>query len=249
MPAAALREPATAAGPTSHRRSMERRAAVGFLTGVALGAAATAVHFAWAGYRVFPMPFCWHLVLAPLLGTVVAVARDPAVRQSPERFSWRRIRLSTRVLMFAVAYLAVLMGLTVTTGRLGVNASVYHGRVLNARHMASVFYTLSEQAGHDARTRLESARAVREGRVSPALSQGQQDFLRSLDAGADPEFRRRRYALIADGEERLGRLAEHNAPGYANLARYYEALAAKYARAERQPWRPVAPDPPVPTFR
>ena len=78
------------------------------------------------------------------------------------------------------------------------------------------------------------------------LLPGQREFLRSLDQTATPEYRQARYNLIADGEERSGKIQALNEVVFKGLVAYHRKLAAKYDLARRRPWLPVEPDPPPP---
>ena len=66
------------------------------------------------------------------------------------------------------------------------------------------------------------------------------------DKKVTPAYRKYRYDLIADGEERQGRMSETNAQMFTTLVDYHSKLAAKYKKAEQKPWLPVEPDPPPP---
>ena len=96
--------------------------------------------------------------------------------------------------------------------------------------------------------RLRNAEYLRRGEIPDDIVQSQKDFLKSLDTDKKitPDYRKYRYELIADGEERLGHIAENNVKELTALVDYYWKLAAKYEKAQKKPWLPVAPDPPKP---
>jgi hypothetical protein len=91
---------------------------------------------------------------------------------------------------------------------------------------------------------LEAARATRRAREYRQLAVAHAAF-RDLSRAEAEEYR---YALVhkAAADNRSGTdLLRWEAHERA-LARYYDAMAAKYHRAARFPWLPVGPDPPPP---
>jgi len=61
-----------------------------------------------------------------------------------------------------------------------------------------------------------------------------------------PEYRKYRYDLIVDAEQRQGRQAGANTAIFARLVDYYSKIAAKYKHARNRPWEAVEPNPPQP---
>ena len=93
--------------------------------------------------------------------------------------------------------------------------------------------------------RRHNAEHLRDGKIPDGILEGQKTFLGSLE-NATPAYRTYRYGLIADGEDRMGQMAEANVAEFGKLAYYFEQLSRKYANAEKRPWEPVTPDPPRP---
>jgi hypothetical protein len=67
-----------------------------------------------------------------------------------------------------------------------------------------------------------------------------------LEGKSTEAYKRDRYGRSADGEDFQARLATQYLARRQRLVEYHTRLAAKYARAARRPWVPVAPDPPPP---
>lgn len=214
----------------------------GFGIGLVLGFVVTAVHVALSGWRILPFQLVLNLIWCPYLCALIGYNRCPVPRDG----SGKRLRLHTRFLMVLIAYVALLFGMGVTTGRLGTTALRYYNKYSSSESMAKVFREQARKSELEARQKLGSAAQLRSGKIPESLLQIQKDFLRSLDRTATPEYRKLRYGMIADGEERVGKLQERNAMVYRGLTEYHEELAAKYDRAQRRPWLPVAPDPPMP---
>jgi len=212
--------------------------------GIVAGFVITALNVAWSGWHILPENLIWNLIWAPYLGAAMANGLCPAPRF--QVWSLKHLRFRTRTLMILIAYLALLFGLGVLTGRIGSVSRVYHQKFVNSQYLAYVYRDVFQKLATDSKQRLESAAVLRTDKVSETLTQEQKDFLRSLDQKATPEYRKYRYGLIEESEESQGRMQEHNAVVVRGLAEYYEALAAKYDRARWRPWLPVEPDPPMP---
>jgi len=228
------------------RRSRGRFVAAGFAIGLALGFVATSIDLACQGWFILPDRLVLTLLLFPYFGVLLSfnlsrVAGEP-------KWSWRFMRFNMRTMMVVVAYLALLFGLGVVTGRVGRSAQRYHQQYVNAREMVKFLGGLLRKDQAQAPVRLRNAERLRRGAIPADITQGQKDFLKSLDTDqkVTPEYRKYRYNLIADGEESLGRIAEKNAQDYMTLVDYYSKLAAKYEKAQREPWLPVEADPPRP---
>jgi hypothetical protein len=147
--------------------------------------------------------------------------------------------------MIVVAYVALLFGLGTQATRYSRLASLYQVKAANARALVDVFQLQAEKMSADLR-RAENARELRAGRIPDGLLSAQKEFLKGLEGATTEAYKRYRYGLIADGEERQARLATWNLTRYRRLVAYYARLTAKYTRAARKPWEPVAPDPPPP---
>jgi hypothetical protein len=227
-----------------HRRLRARWVGGGFVIGVAVALILGAVQVALAGWHVVPYMLIWHLVWCPYLGAVIGYNRCPAPRV--RLWSWRSLRVRTRTLMYAIAYVALLCGVGTTLGPLGTRARQYHAKSVSSASLAKIFREQVQKSAADSRFRLGNAAALREGKIPEGLLPIQKDFLRSLDQTATPDYRKYRYGLIMEGEERLGKMQERNVVVFEGLADYHEQLSEKYDRAQWRPWRPVAPDPPPP---
>lgn len=232
------------ADDTEARRVRARWFYAGFGIGVGIGLLQAAIGFMLMGWRIFPVQVVFALIYWPLFAGFVGYHRAPAA--GDRKVSWRRLRFGTRTLMLVTAYIAVLCAVAVLTATIGRNASIYFGKFTTSREMAETFGKFRRKAEREGPIRLQSAALLRDGQIPDAITQGQKDFLRSLDKDATPEYRKYRYGLIADGEKRLGKLDEHNAVIMRGLSEYHRMLAEKYGMAARRPWLSVEPDPPMP---
>jgi hypothetical protein len=237
-------EAAARADAEAHRRVRARWAHGGFGFGILAGNVHGLIAFAFLGWRAFPASVVVGLVYWPLFLALLAYSRAPVPRDG--KSPWRRLRFGTRTLMLLVAYIALLCALAVLTAPIGHNGQVYHAKSASSEAMVELFGEIATKAETGGPTRLRSAEELRAGRIPPGITQAQKNFLRSLNTTATPEYRKERYELIAAGEERLGRLDQHNAVIMRGLTEYHQQLAAKYRAAARRPWRPVEPDPPMP---
>jgi hypothetical protein len=228
------------------RRRRRRFVAAGFGIGLVIGVVSTLVDLAWRGWFILPEQLVLNLVLFPYFGTLLGfnLSRVPG----EPKWSWRFFRFNMRTMMVVVAYVALLFGLGVESGRIGRSAKQYHQQYVNAKEMVNVFGGVLRKEQAQAPIRLRSAERLRNGEIPAEIMQGQKDFLKSLDTDpkVTPEYRKYRYGLIADGEELLGRQSETNIGGYTTLVDYFSKLAAKYKQAQQKPWLPVEPDPPRP---
>ncbi|MFO0887744.1 MAG: hypothetical protein U0790_01215 [Isosphaeraceae bacterium] len=237
-------ETTTDAGDPRAGRIRARWGYAGFGIGILIGLIQAAICFALNGWRSFPVQLLFALIYWPLFAGFLGYHRAPAA--GDRKVSWRRLRFGTRTLMLLVAYSALLCAVAVLTAPIGRNASVSFGKYTSSRSMADLFGGIAKKAETEGPMRLRNAALLRQGIIPEGITQGQKDFLRSLDHDATPEYRTYRYGLIADGEERLGRLDEHNAVIMRGLTEYHRGLADKYAKAMERPWLPVEPDPPMP---
>jgi hypothetical protein len=147
--------------------------------------------------------------------------------------------------MILTAYAAFCFWLVASTSRLSGAARHYLFKSQGARTTLPVFEKLLDDAVKDVGRR-KNAEELREGRIPDGLLASQKDFLRSLDGTATEEYRKQRYGLIADGEERQADLAAGNVEIFSQTVEHFRKLADKYEKAAREPWLPVEPDPPMP---
>lgn len=226
----------------ARRRLRARWAYRGFAIGFVLAIIQSLVAFAFLGWRMFPFQLVWAFVFYPAFSAFVAhqraVPRDGTL-------SWR-LRFGTRTLLLLVAYCAFLCALGVLSAPIGKRAQLYHGKASSSQSMADSFGAIATKAETEGPMRLRNAEELRAGTIAAGITQDQKDFLRSLEKTATPGYRKERFGLIADGEERLGRLDQHNAVIMRGLTEYYRQLAAKYRNAAGRPWLLVEPDPPMP---
>jgi hypothetical protein len=225
------------------RARRSRYLVVGLGVGCGFALLATLADFAWRGWLAVGSQAVIHVMLFPYLCVLVAfnLSRVPG-----ETISLRDLRLTIRSTMIVVAYLALLFGVGAEGRRLGGAAERYHQQYLSAVSQADLFRGFAEKAAKDAPMRRGNAKELRAGRIPLGILTAQKTFLQSLDKTKDADYRKYRYGLIADGEDLQGQSAESNVIAYTQLARYFDQLARKCAQAERQPWKPVPPDPPRP---
>lgn len=218
----------------------------GFAIGLVLGLVSTLLDLAWRGWFILPFQLILNLLIFPYFGVLLGfnLSRVPG----EPKWSWRFLRFNMRTMMVVVAYVALLFGLGVVTGRIGGAARRYYQQYLNAKQMVDVFDGVLRKEQVKAPVRLRNAELLRDGVIPADIMQGQKDFLTSLDMDnkVKPDYRKYRYGLIADGEELQGRMAEKNVQTYTTLIDYYAKLAVKYEKARHEPWLPVEPDPPRP---
>lgn len=233
-----LSSPEAAARGRRVRRSM----AIGFGAGVILSLVATGLDFLWRGWPFLLETQIGSLVGYPFFGLLLGY--NLGLRQGNPKPSVHNIRIRMGTMMVVVAYFALLFGLGTAIGRYSITARIHHAKALNARTMATLFETQAARSV-DALKRADNAKELRAGRIPDGILPEQKAFLKSLDTASE-ETRRYRYELIADGEDLQARLASQNVQTYSKLVDYYRWLAVKYDQAERRPWVPVPPDPPIP---
>jgi hypothetical protein len=232
--------------PDAEQRRRERRGRyllIGLAGGCGLALIATLADFAWRGWVAMGSQAAFHMLLFPYVCILFAfrLSREPG-----EKFSLRNLQWKLQTIMILVAYLALLFGVAAEGRRLGGAAERYHNQYLSAVSMAKLFRGFAEKNTIDAPIRRKNAELLRAGQIPEDILEVQRTFLKSLDKTATADYRKYRYGLIADGEDLQLKSAESNIAAFEQLTRYYDQLADKYSQAEKQPWKPVPPDPPRP---
>jgi hypothetical protein len=227
-------------------RKRTRRRYFGFVFGIVLGFMLTALQVKIQGYGILPGLLIWDLICFPCI--CLHMAHNLGKPRGARRWTWKLPQLRTRTLMVLVAYVALLLGMWVSTERLGSQARDYYQRCMSARVLADTFRVQGHKAEEQASLKRKSVEVLRSGRVPDSLDPAQKEFLRSLDADSTltPKYREYRRGFITPIEELMRNIAERNAVVFRGLVDYNEKLAAKYERARWQPWLPVEPDPPMP---
>jgi hypothetical protein len=238
------RQPAAIERDPGHEARRTRYFAIGWAAGIVFALISTLVDIAWRGYYGLPQQLTGGLFFYPAIGACfgVGLSRLPG----EPAFPWPRPRLSLKAMMIVVAYLAVVFALGTETGKLGGAAKQYHNKYLSAVQMLEVFGPIAEKSRRDAPVQLRSAQLLRAGEIPREIDPKTISFLESFQKTATPAEKKARFDSIAGGQELQGRAAESNIAEYSKLMDYYTKLKEKYARAERQPWLPVEPDPPPP---
>jgi hypothetical protein len=235
---------------TSHQADQRRRGRRArflwwaFGIAVALALVATALDSLLKEWYIFPIELVCNLVIFPSLGVAFAVnlSREPG----DPKPSLRELRVHTRTCMILIAYLALVLGLASGSCRYGWASLGHHQQYLIATHMVKEFGDSLRKHQAEATLRLANADCLRAGTIPEGITQDQKNFLKSLETGVTPEYRKYRYDLIADAEQRQGRQAGANTATFTRLVDYYSRLAAKHKHARNRPWEPVEPDPPPP---
>ncbi len=238
------RQPVIIERDLEHERRRTRFLAMGFVVGIVFAVISTLVDIVWRGYHGLPQQLTGGLFFYPAIGASfgVGLSRLPG----EPAFPWPRPRLSLKAMMILVAYLAIVFGLGTETGKLGGSAKQYHNKYLNAVQMLEVFGPIAEKSRQDAPVKLRNAQFLRAGEIPAELDPKVISFLESFQKTATPAEKKARFDSIASGQEQQGRIAESNIAEYSKLMDYHTKLKEKYAKAERQPWLPVEPDPPPP---
>ena len=157
-------------------------------------------------------------------------------------------QLRIRTLMLIVAYLALLLGVGVSTAGIGVAARRYLQERINSAEMVKIYREEARKCDADAKLKRKNVTELQAGRIPKGLHQIQRAVLQSLedDAKATPDYRTYRRGLITEGEEQNRIRMENNVVVLRRIAEHFERLAAKYEWFQWHPWLPIEPDPPVP---
>ena len=222
---------------------IRRSAWVGFGLGIAIALLATGLDFAWRGWPFLAATLIGGLLFYPYMGMLLGF--NFSLRPGDSTPSIRNFRFRTRTLMILVAYAGIVCGLGTVASRYSGLANQYRAKALNARTLLDVFQNLLEKARADLK-RADSAKELRAGRVPDGLLPAQKTFLKGLDGSASEEYKKYRYGLIADGEDRQAGLAAQNVAEFTPRIETYKKLVKKYTIAAQEPWVAVDPDPPMP---
>lgn len=233
--------------PDADREERARRVRkwvwTGFGLGIVVALVNAALDFLWRGWPFLSDSLGMGLFLGPYLGSLMGL--NLGLRRGDPKPSLRDFRLRMSTVMILTAYLAFWMGLVMQTRQLTSAAKTSWNKYLNARDTGGVFQKLLDQEIAKAK-RSRNAEALRAGRIPEGLAPKQITFLKSLDGKATEDYKKQRYALIADAEQRQADTARSNVDVFGRVVAHYKAMEAKYAAAADRPWLPVEPDPPVP---
>jgi hypothetical protein len=216
---------------------------IGFGVGIAIALVATALDFAWRGWPFLAGTFVGGLLFYPYFGMLLGF--NLSLRPGAAKPSIRNFRFRMGTLMILVAYFGIVCGLGTVASRYSGLALQYHMKALNARTMLDVFQGLADGSRADLK-RADNAKELRTGRIPDGILPVQRNFLKGLEGNASAEYKKYRYGIIADGEDRLATLASQNLLEFTDRIATYKRLAEKYTKAAQQPWVPVEPDPPMP---
>ncbi|APW60305.1 hypothetical protein [Paludisphaera borealis] len=236
-------EPLSAEEDEARGRRVRKSVWTGFGTGIVVGATASALDFAWRGWPYVSEMLLFSLFFFPYFGALLGL--NLSLKPGDPKPSIRNLRFRMRTLMILTAYLAICLAVAVQTSRVSGAAKIYHFKARNAVTTGGVFQGILDQQIADL-GRKRNAEELRAGRIPEGILQSQKDFLRSLDQTATEEYKKYRYGLIADGEQRLADIALSNVDVYSRIVDYFKELAEKYEKARLEPWLPVEPDPPMP---
>jgi hypothetical protein len=167
-----------------------------------------------------------------------------SLRPGGPKPSIRNFRFRVGTLMILVAYVGILCGLGSVASRYSRLAQQYRANALSSRTLADVFQGLLEKNQSDLK-RAENARELRAGRIPDGLLPRQKTFLKGLEGNSTDQYKKYRYGIIADGEDRLAEIASQNVAEYTKRIEINRKLAEKYTRAAQQPLVAVEPDPPM----
>ncbi|WP_165073224.1 HlyD/EmrA/EmrK family protein [Paludisphaera rhizosphaerae] len=233
--------------PDDEREARARRLRKWVWTGFGVGIVAALVNaaldFAWRGWPYLGDALGMGMFLGPYFGALMGM--NLGLRPGDPKPSLRNFRLSLSTVMILTAYLAFWLGLVVQTHQVTSAAKIALNNYHNAQSGGAVFQNLLDQQIQQAK-RSENAKALRAGRIPDGLDPRQAAFLKSLDGTATEDYKKQRYALIANEEQRQADIGKSNVDVYGRIVDHYRAMAAKYAAAVERPWLPIEPDPPMP---
>jgi hypothetical protein len=214
----------------------------GFGAGIAVALLGTALDFPWRGPPFLAGAFISGMVMYPYFGMLLGF--NMSLRPGGPKPSIRNFRFRVGTLMILVAYVGILCGLGSVASRYSRLAQQYRANALSSRTLADVFQGLLEKNQSDLK-RAENARELRAGRIPDGLLPRQKTFLKGLEGNSTDQYKKYRYGIIADGEDRLAEIASQNVAEYTKRIEINRKLAEKYTRAAQQPLVAVEPDPPM----
>lgn len=227
----------------ARERRVRKSAWIGFGGGIAVGLTTSALDFAWRGWPYLSETLGSSLFFGPCFGALIGF--NLGLRPGDPKPSVRAIRFGLRTLMILTAYLGFCLALVVRTSGISGAARLYLAKSQSARETKAVYQKILDQCLEDAK-RTTNAEELRAGRIPDGLFASQKEFLKSLDQTATEAYKKHRYGLIADGEQRRAELAVENIKEYTRFVDYEKTLAEKYARAAQEPWLVIEPDAPRP---
>jgi hypothetical protein len=193
----------------------------------------------WESLDVSLLIMSW-MSCAPLAGLIGRGIRYRRLR------GLSSLRVEIRDLIIAVAILALVLGGGIEAGRLSRAARSFRLKAISSASMEQGCRAAARQLEAEAARCANEAALLRDGKIPESLTQHQKEFLRSLDQGVSPDYRQKRYEIIADSAEEMHRYKNASARQTVRMVDYFAVLRAKYERAVRRPWIPVPPDPPRP---
>ena len=114
--------------------------------------------------------------------------------------------------MVIVAYVALLLGVSVSTSRIGTAARRYLQKKMNSAEMAKVYWEQTRKCDADAKLKRKNVTELKAGKIPVGLLQIQRVFLQSLedDPKVTPDYRIYRRGLITESEEQHRIRQENN---------------------------------------
>jgi hypothetical protein len=237
-------EPLTAQERQERSRRISTFVWAGFGMGIVTALAATSLEVACRGWSVLDL-LIPALLIYPWLGAYAGFLFG--LRPGDPKPSIRRLRVSLRTSMILVAYIALLFGLGTQAVHVGGAARERHALSLNAQSVSDMFRRQSEKFLVDMGRRIKNAEELRRGRIPEELEEVNRAFLKSFDKTASEEFKKHRYSLMADSEERQAKVAEEMFRTNDRAANDQKTRADRYRKAAQEPWTPVEPDPVIRT--
>jgi hypothetical protein len=234
--------PLNVQGNSKGGRQIGALAITGFGVGIAIALLATILEVAWRGWSYLDATLIPAMIIYPWF--CAAEGRHLGLRLEHPRPPIRRLRVSVRTLMVLVAYVGLMLGLGMWAVRLSRNARHFHEMSLSEQSIGDGFEIQAQKYLADVGLRTKNADELRHGRIPEELEDEHKTFLRSLDKTAGEEDRSHRFSQIAVLEEQRAQQSEAMFRSNDRSARHLKTLAAKHRMAAREPWVPVAPDPP-----
>ena len=235
--------PLTVQGSSKGGRRIGTLALTGFGAGIATALLATILEVAWRGWSFLDVTLIPALFIYPWF--CASAGLNVGLRLGHPRPSIRRLRVGLRTLMVLVAYVGLMFGLGMGAVRLSRNARHFHEMSISEQWIGDDFEIQAQKYLADLGLRKKNADELRHGRIPEELQDEHKTFLRSLDKTAGEEEKIHRFSQIAVMEEQRAEQSETLFRSNDRSAKYLKMLAAKHMKAAREPWAPVAPDPPL----